>query len=258
MTLELAVTDEGSGDAIVLLHAFPCNRHMWDAQIEALAAAGYRVIAPDLPGFGDSAVSAAAPDLAVVAQLVFDLIDDRALGQVAVAGLSMGGYVAMEMLRQQPGRINALGLVDTKATADPDEARQGRLQLADAVVAAGSSAALLDMMPKLLGETSRAERPPVVEAVTTFINEAHPEAVAWAQRAMAARPDSLADLARFAEPALVAYGVEDVLTPVAEQDSMAGALPDGVVAPIPGVGHLSALEAPAEVSAVLIDLLGRI
>ena len=254
MTPELALTDTGFGPAVVLLHAFPCNRTMWDSQIGALAVAGFRVLAPDLPGFGDSAPSEATPDLAASAQAVFDLIDDRALGQVTLAGLCMGGYVAMEMLRQQPGRIGALGLIDTKSTADDEPARTGRLEIAEKVEAENSTAALSGMIGKLLGDTTRANRPEVVERTKAFIGSASPRAVAWAQRAMAKRPDSAATLAAFDGPALVAYGEEDTLSPPTDQTAMIDALPNVTVHPIAACGHLSALEQPEEVSAALIAL----
>ena len=266
MVYELAVTDSGSstdsassidlgsGTPIVLLHAFPCDRRMWDAQIRSLADSGFRVIAPDLPGFGESPVASGKPRLGVAAQAVFDLLDDRALGNVLLAGLSMGGYVAMEMLRQQPGRISALALVDTKASSDPEPAREQRRSVADAVLAADSSSALLGMLPKLLGETSRSSRPEVVKKVEGFIAEASPEAVAWSQRAMADRPDSLPTLENFGEPSLVLYGQEDTLSPEPDQSLMANALPNAEIHSIPGAGHLSALEQPDQVSEALLRL----
>lgn len=260
MVYELAVTDLGSstdlgaGTPIVLLHAFPCDRRMWHAQIRSLGESGFRVIAPDLPGFGESPLPGGTPSLEVAAQAVFDLLDDRAIGNVMLVGLSMGGYVAMEMLRQQPGRISALALVDTKASSDPEPAREQRRSVADAVLAADSSRALLGMLPKLLGDTTRNDRPEVVEEVEGFIAAASPEAVAWSQRAMAVRPDSLATLKRFSGPSLVLYGQEDTLSPEPDQTAMANALPNAEIQSIPGSGHLSALEQPDQVSAALLRL----
>lgn len=242
------------GAPIVLLHAFPCDRRMWDVQVRSLSDSGFRVIAPDLPGFGESPVPNGAPGLQVAAQAVFDLLDDRALGNVMLAGLSMGGYVAMEMLRHQPGRISALALVDTKASSDPEPAREQRRSVAEAVLAADSSSALLGMLPKLLGDSTRATKPEVVEKVTEFIAAASPEAVAWSQRAMADRPDSRPTLKNFRGPSLVLFGQEDTLSPEPDQTEMADALPNAKIQSIPGSGHLSALEKPDEVSGALLSL----
>ena len=247
-------TDIGAGTPVVLLHAFPCDRRMWDAQVRALGDSGFRVIAPDLPGFGESPLPTGAPGLEVAAQAVFDLLDDRAIGNVMLAGLSMGGYVAMEMLRQQPGRISALALVDTKASSDPEPAQEQRRVIADAVLAADSTSALLAMLPKLLGDTTRNDRPEVVEEVEGFIADASPEAVAWSQRAMADRPESFRALTSYRGPSLVLYGQEDTLSPESDQIEMANALPNAEIRSIPGSGHLSALEQPDEVSEALLHL----
>jgi len=251
------ITETGPGTTVVLLHAFPCDHRMWNVQIDSLCDSGFRVIAPDLPGFGESPVPSGAPGLEVAAQSVFDVLDDRALGNVMLAGLSLGGYVAMEMLRQQPGRISVLALVDTKASSDPEPAREQRRNMAAAVLAEGSSRSLTGMIPKLLGETTRSTRPDVVQAVESFIADASPEAVAWSQRAMAERPDSLPTLAAFHGPSLVLYGQEDTLSPGPDQSVMADALSNAELRSLPGSGHLSALEQPAQVSDALLHLASR-
>lgn len=255
----LYVADEGAGLPVVLLHAYPCDHTMWDPQAAALVSAGYRVVRPDLPGFGRSVLPPDAPrTLTVMADAVFADLDGRGIGTFVLGGLSMGGYVAMQMLRQQPDRIAALALVDTKATGDGQEARAVREQTAQKALAAGSLAPLAEgMLPGLLGDTTRQARPDAVERTVQWINAARAESAAWAMRAMADRPDSLATLAGFAGPAVVIAGAEDVLSPRAEQDLMVQALPDGRFVAIPRCGHLSAVERPEELSAALADFLAE-
>ena len=161
----LYVADEGTGLPVVLLHAYPCDHTMWDPQAAALVGAGYRVVRPDLPGFGDSVLPPDAPhSLTVLADAVLAALDQRDIGTFVLGGLSMGGYVAMQMLRQQPDRIAALALVDTKATPDGPEARAVREQTAQRALSAGSLAPLAEgMLPGLLGGTSRQDRPAAVE-----------------------------------------------------------------------------------------------
>ncbi len=260
MVYELAVSDSGVGTdpalpAVVLLHAFPCDRSMWQAQYAALVEHGFRVLAPDFPGFGASPLAPVEPDLAFAAQAVFDLLDDRAVGSAAVVGLSLGGYLAMEMLRQQPGRVTRLVLVDTKAGVDSVAAQEKRYQVADAVAVQGSSEPIMAMLPKLVGPTTQAERPEVVAHVEGFIRKAKPDAITWAQRAMAARPDSAATLAQFSDPALLIWGDQDDLSLATDQKYMAQALPECQQARIPDSGHLSALECPDAVSSALITFL---
>jgi pimeloyl-ACP methyl ester carboxylesterase len=248
---------------VVLLHAFPFDRHVWDGVVDQLSDAGWDVVVPDLRGFGESAYGEDGPDdepsLSWMARDVLGILDRMGVSAAVFAGISMGGYVAMEIVRQDPARIAGIALVDTKATADSDEARANRHQVADQVLAAGSTEALARaMVPTLLGTTSQEERPEVVAQVKAWIQAADPVAVAWAQRAMAARPDSLADLASLAVPALVVWGVEDGMSPRAEQDLMVDAMRDARLVVVTGSGHLSTVEAPEQVADALVTFLADV
>ena len=248
----MTVTDLGEGPVLVLLHAFPLDHRMWLPVAEQLADRGMRLIVPDLPGFGHEPVPEQEPGLDVMADQVLVALADRGVTDFAVAGLSMGGYVVMELLRQVPERIRAIALVDTKMSADPPEARTGRLVVADRVVAEQSTESLVAaMVPNLLGPTTLAQRPVVEATVAQWIREADPAGVAWAQRAMAARPDSAADLAAFRGSALVLAGIEDAISPPAEQQSMADTIPNAALVLLPGSGHLSAVEDPDAVAHAL-------
>ncbi len=185
---------------VVLLHAFPLDARLWDDVVDAVAGAGWDVVVPDLRGFGESAYGEDGPDdepsLVWMARDVLGILDRVGVNSAVVVGLSLGGYVAMELVRQDASRIAGLALVDTKASADTEEARANRLRVAEQVLEAGSTTALARaMLPGLLGATTLAARPEVVERVRGWIEDADPAGVAWAQRAMAARPDSHDDLA---------------------------------------------------------------
>ena len=245
---------------VVLLHAFPLDKRMWDDVVGPVAEAGWDVVVPDLLGFGESRLDEDdlddAPTLASQARGVLSILDQIGLSNVVVCGLSLGGYVAMELVRQDPARVAGLALVDTKATADTDEARANRLRVAEQVLESRSTDALARaMLPTLLGDTTRAARPEVVERVTGWIREADPVGVAVAQRAMAARPDSLADLASLKVPGLVLWGEEDTLAPRAEQDAMVEAMRDARLVTIPACGHLAAVEAPEATASALVAFL---
>ena len=245
---------------VVLLHAFPLDKRMWDDVVGPIADSGWDVVVPDLLGFGESRLDEDdlddAPTLAAQARGVLSILDQIGLSNVVVCGLSLGGYVAMELVRQDPSRIAGIALVDTKATADTDEARANRLRVAEQVLESRSTDALARaMLPTLLGETTRTSRPEVVERVTGWIREADPVGVAVAQRAMAARPDSLADLASLKVPGLVLWGAEDTLAPRAEQDLMVEAMRDARFVEIPGCGHLAAVEAPEATASALLAFL---
>lgn len=253
----ISVRDEGDGPAVLLLHAFPCDASMWDGQVGPITAAGFRVLVPDLPGFGSSPLPTDPPELDYVAVALAQALDERGIDRFALAGLSLGGYLAMALLRRIPTRVTALMLVDTKAVTDHEPARRNRLAVADRAVSEQSTEFLVEaMLPALLGESSRSDRPQVVRQVKAWIRNAAPQTVAWYQRAMARRPDSLVDLQHFAGPALVVFGEEDtVLSPYPEQLAMVDALPDARLATVGAAGHLSAVEKPEAVASLMVDFL---
>ena len=240
--MTLAYRESGSGPPVVLLHAFPLSAAMWEHQYGPLGGVS-RLITPDLPGFGRSPAAERDPSVDHMADEVKGLLDQLGLDAVVLGGLSMGGYVTMAFLRRHPERVRAIVLADTKAGADTEAARANRERIAEAMLADGDTSALAEeLLPTLLGDTTLQSRPGVVERVRSDICASEPIAVAWAQRAMAARPDSVDTLRKARLPALVIVGEEDVLTPAAEAEAMASVLPHAELVRIPRAGHLSALE----------------
>lgn len=256
--MELAYRESGSGRPLVLLHAFPLSSTMWLEQRDGLSDA-CRVITPDQRGFGGSPLGDDPPSLDAAADDVAELLDRLDLDQVVLGGLSMGGYVAMALLRRHPDRVAALLLADTKASADADAARANRERIAALVESDDSSTVLVDeVLPALLGATTTSTRPLVSGRVRGLVQTAPPAAVAWAQRAMAARPDSFDTLRAFDRPALVIVGQEDVLSPPADAEAMAAALPRGRLVVIPDAGHLTAVETPETFNAQVAGFLAEL
>lgn len=261
MTDPLHLADRGEGPVVVLLHAFPCDSRMWLSQSDALVAAGHRVLVPDLPGFGYSPLLDDEPSLPAVADAVFGFLDAREIRRACVAGVSLGGYVAMAMARTRPELFSGIALCDTKATADTPAARENRERLAQLVEGAPEDTARIleqAVLPGLLGETSRVSRPAVVERVRTWLAAANGDTVAWYQRAMAARPDARDVLGGLQCASLVLWGSEDALSPAEEQALMIGALRDPTQAEISGAGHLANVEQPDVVSAALVEFAARL
>jgi pimeloyl-ACP methyl ester carboxylesterase len=171
-------------------------------------------------------------------------------------GCSMGGYVAMAVLRAAPSRVSGLVLISTKASADTPEAKQNRYAMADRVEQEGVTWIPATMRSVLLGDTTLRDRPTVEATVSSLITSQSSAAVAWAQRAMAARPDSF-DVLRGAEvPALIVRGTEDALIPGEEAVEMAAALGESELVELPGVGHLAPLESPEDIAATVTHWLG--
>lgn len=257
----LYVHEAGDGPALLLLHAFPCNGGMWVPQMEAAARSGWRVLAPDLPGFGASPLPDADPDLDVVVDGILDVLAERDIDRAVVGGSSMGGYLAMGLLRRKPSLVGALVLCGTKANADGEQAKANRETLATRVLAAPDQTASIlqgSVLPNLLGATSHRDRPSAVGQVRRWIGDADAATVAWYQRAMARRPDSLSDLADADIPTLVVWGEEDAMSGRGEQDAMVSAASDARLQVVSGAGHLVTIEEPEVVNDALLSFLETI
>ena len=241
---------------IVLLHALPLSASMWDAPRRVLDRHGCQTIAPDQRGFGGRPLGAEAPSLDVVADDVARLLDERHIDRAVIAGSSMGGYVAMTFLRRHRERVAGLALLASRASADGAEARAVREQFAvliqDDHVRPGLLAATV---PKLIGATARERQPELLSRLIGDAEAAPPAAVAWAQRAIAARPDSFDVLRATEAPAIVIAGNEDELVSLDQAKATASALPLGRLIVIEGAGHLPPLETPNLVADALLGLL---
>ncbi|GAA4508863.1 alpha/beta fold hydrolase [Actinoallomurus oryzae] len=242
--MQLYTRDIGGGTPLVLLHAFPLSSAMWLAQREGLATR-FRVLTPDLRGFGGSSLGGDDPSIDVMADDVAALLDAKNIDRAIVGGLSMGGYVTLAFCRRHPDRVLGAILADTKATEDTPAAREGRIRIAERLEAEGNVSVLLeDLLPRLVGPTTMRSRALVYGRVRGLVQSTPPQAAAWAQRAMAARADSVGALAGFRAPTLVLHGAEDVIMTEDDARTMAEALPNAELITIPGAGHLTAVEQP--------------
>ena len=229
-----------SRDTVLLLHAFPLSSSMWEPQVKALAGR-FRIIAPDYRGLGRSRPAPEVGTMESIAADVITLLRMLGVRQAAVAGCSMGGYVAFELYRRSPGLFRALCLCDTRPTADSTEGRAGRETFARSVLEKGLSWVQEDFVPKVLRPDPD---PAVLERVKEIVAEGTPEGVAAAQRGMALRKDSVPTLARIEVPTLVVFGEQDQLASLADGKAMQAGVKGARLAVIPGAGHLPNMEAP--------------
>jgi pimeloyl-ACP methyl ester carboxylesterase len=247
-TLHYREAGQGS-DVVVLLHAFPLHSGMWDGQLRALAGR-FRVIAPDWRGLGASRPAPEAATMDLLAGDVVALLRALRLRRVAVAGLSMGGYVALELYRRAPGLFRGLALCDTKATPDTEEAKATRETFAKNALSKGSRWVADDFAPKLLKPEAD---PAVMATVRALIESNEPAGVAAAQRGMARRVDSVPTLPRIRCPTVVIFGAEDKITTPADAGRLVQTLRGSRLVTIPGAGHLPNLENPAAFDAALMQ-----
>ncbi len=246
--VSLHYREAGSGNHVVLLlHAFPLHSGMWEPQLAALAPR-FRLIAPDYRGLGRSRPAPDALTMELVAGDVLGLLRVLGVRRACVAGVSMGGYVALELYRRSPELFRGLALCNTKATADGPEAKAARETFAANALSKGLSWVADDFGPKLLRPDPD---PDVLARVKALVAEGTPEGVAAAQRGMGARPDSVPTLARIACPTLVVAGENDRIIPFGEAQLMSQDVKGARLLRMPGAGHLPNLETHAAFSAAL-------
>lgn len=255
--IELAALDAGSGPPVLLVHGFPLDHTMWDAQVEPLSAE-HRVIAPDLRGFGKSGVTEGRVIMEQFADDLAALLDGLGVEEpVVFCGLSMGGYVAWQFWKKYTDRVRALILCDTRAAADAPEAAAARLDMANRVLAEGPEPLVDAMTAKLFADTTHANDPQAVESLRRVMLSTDPRGIAAAARGMAERPDATSILGRIGCPTLVAVGEFDALSTPDEMQSMADAINGARFARIRGAGHMSPMENAESFNAAVLAFLGE-
>ena len=244
----------GDGPPLVLLHPFPVTHEFWMPVAEALATR-YRVVLPDLRGHGDSGIGEGPATMEKHAADIARVMDDAEVGPASLIGVSIGGYALFEFWRKHRGRVAALGLCNTKAQADGPEARAGRLQAANDVLARGTEPFFESLIPRVLAKTTREMRPDLVDGAMRMMRKLSAEDVAQLQRGMAARPDSVETLKTINVPTLLVTGEEDGMTGVNEAELMRRHIPGSQLRVIPKAGHYSAWEQPEETTKLLRQFL---
>lgn len=239
---------------LLFVHGFPLSRGAWQKQIDALRSS-YRVIAPDLRGFGESEAGAGSVLMAQYADDLYVLLQQLKTGPVVVIGHSMGGYVSFAFLRQYPQMVRGLILVGTKAGKDTPEAAAGRRATAEKVQAKGVEVVIEAMAPKMLAADNHDQA--MAKQVRGLMTSAKPAGVIGALLGMAERPDSTVELARISLPTLVITGADDTLIPAAESGKLAQAISSSQLNVIPQAGHLVAFEQADKFNQVLNEWLDR-
>lgn len=249
--IDLRVLVEGEGSPLVFVHGFPLDHSMWRWQVGRFARS-HRVIAPDLRGFGDSDVTDGQVTMEQFADDLAAMLDELHVTQpVILCGLSMGGYIALEFVRKYSNRLSALILCDTRAAADPPEARQKRLEMADEVLREGPSAIADSMIARLFAQKTYRDQPQVVEETRRQILGTPRVGIAAAALGMADRRDLTGLVPEISMPTLVIVGEEDGITPPAEMKEMADSIPESEFLSVTGAGHMAPLEASAAVNSAI-------
>jgi pimeloyl-ACP methyl ester carboxylesterase len=239
---------------LVLIHGFPLGPMMWEPQF-SLAGRGWRIIVPELRGFGAGAGDPPVTSIDDYAADTIDLLDTLHVETAVIAGLSMGGYIAMAMFRHAPRYFLAMVLADTKSPGDSPEAVTGRKAMQQLVRDKGPAATADALLPKLVGDTTRRARPDVIDTLRTLITGNSVESIAGALDALMTRPDSTPTLATIYCPVQIFVGDEDALTPPPLSEQMHRDIAGSELVVIKGAGHMSNLEQPEPFNAALARFL---
>jgi len=242
-------TGHGKDLVVVLIHGWPLNRSIWSVVAPRVAAAGFRVLAPDLLGFGDSPpIDFGRATVEAYADEVATFIEPFKARTLAVAGHSFGGYVALALAERHPNAVAGLGLIASRTTADSETARRGRHDTIENVRSGGTKALLPGLAEKLVGPRGAVEWRP---RATQMIERARPDGVMAGLAAMAARPDRTGVFNSFGGPRLVIHGAEDGLIPISEAARTGPSPPDTRVI-VEGVGHMPMWETPEATADAMI------
>jgi pimeloyl-ACP methyl ester carboxylesterase len=233
--------DVGSGPTVLLVHGFPLDHSMWKYQFEPLAKK-FRVVCPDLPGFGASESGSPPISMRGWADDLSDLLDVLEIETVTFCGLSMGGYIGWQFWKHHRDRLSGLIACDTRAAADSETVARGRRVSAKAVLAHGTKSLAEAMPSKLFSAQSLQQRENDVQMIRTVIARTDREIVAGAQLAMGQRADATEWLDEIEIPTLFIVGEHDGITPPDEMQENANRVIGSQFMQIPDAGHLPPLE----------------
>lgn len=242
--IDITYDDVGEGEVVVLVHGHPFNRSMWAPQLTALSESGYRAIAADLRGYGQTSMVAGTgtTTLDIFAQDIVALLDHLAIEKVAIVGLSMGGQIAMEFARQFPGRLRGLVLAATFPQAETADGIRARNAMADRLLREGMNGYAQEALPRMLAEGSIVRAPATTRSVLDMMRTTPVAGAAAALRGRALRPGYEEVLAQLDMPALVVVGDKDTFTSRQDADLMHRLLRRSRLVWMHDVGHMPNLE----------------
>jgi pimeloyl-ACP methyl ester carboxylesterase len=222
---------------LVLVPGLLCDAQLWRAQVESLAGVAETWI-PD---------HTRSDTMAGVAR---DVLRDAPYEDFALAGLSMGGYISLEIMRQAPQRVRRLALLDTAARADTPEQTKRRQEFIE-FANRGRFLGVTDMLMPLLVYPSRLAETPLADAIKLMARNVGKDGFIRQQKAIMSRADSRPLLAKIACPTLVLCGRQDQLTPLDRHEEMAAGIKGAKLEVIEECGHMSTMERPELVNRAL-------
>jgi pimeloyl-ACP methyl ester carboxylesterase len=255
----VAYDDVGKGeDALLLVHGHPFNRSMWHPQVDRLSSAGWRVLVPDLRGYGQSQVIGGTTPLTTFANDIAALLDNLGIDRVAMGGLSMGGQIVMEFARLFPARLRAIVLAATLPQAESQDGKRRRREMAERLLREGMAGYADEVLPRMVAARNLVALPDVATHVLAMMQATPPEGAAAALLGRAERPGYELTLKSLNVPALIVVGDEDAFTTRTDAECMHELLTGSELLWMKGVGHMPNLERPEKFNRALVNFLNGV
>ena len=245
--IQLAYERHGKGTPLVLLHGYPLDHHLWD-EVVPLLKDTFDLIIPDLRGFGESTTVDTPYTMDDLATDIAGLLGHIGIQKTAIAGHSMGGYVALAFARLYPTRVTGLGLVSSQVLADPSDRKEGRYKSAAEVAEKGIGSVVEAMTTKFTSD------PRLQVFARESMQKQKPAAYIGALKAMAERADSTPLLSTITYPVVIVHGDADVLIPIDRAREVKAAIPRAHLIELSGVGHMPMMAAKEQTADALKHL----
>ena len=255
--IEWHYAERGAGPSLVLLHAFPMDHRLYAGQLADLSRS-YRVICPDLPGFGRTRYDNAPFGVRWQTERVRELLVEIGALPCVIGGCSMGGYITLAFEREFPRDADGLILIDTKAEGDSAEQRHNRDRLIEMVDRHGPAAVADAMISKMLSPATKKARPGLEKQIYDATLENPASTLKNALAALRDRPDRMDFLPSVSDPTLILVGADDQVTPIANAEAMKRGIPHATLTVVPDAGHLSPIENPGAVNEAIGEFVAKV
>ncbi len=253
--IRISYHDSGSGTPILFLHSFGHNKNLWFPQLTHFLEKGFRVLAPDMPGHGDSSFDPARHGVDEIARCYIELLESLGIRRAVLAGISMGGYIALRMWGHRPDLISAMILSNTKAEKDSEEIVARRRAQIENIRRNGLEHFVTTGAPKRLSPVTLERRPWVLDVIKLLNFTVPAEVNAATLEAMARKEDDTKVLSTIDVPVLVTSGSDDTFIPRDSPGKLHAGIRGSRFHEISGTGHVSSLEAPIEYNRVMEQFL---
>jgi 3-oxoadipate enol-lactonase len=242
---------------VIFIHGFPFDKSMWQPQMDYLKNQ-YRVIAYDLRGFGKSTVVKEKASIHSFAEDLIRFMDVLQIEKAIGCGLSMGGYILLNLMPEFQDRFAAIILADTQCNADNEEAKTKRFDNIKHIMAGGMEDYIKGSIEKLCSDETLSSKDNLIEKIRNMMNATSPLVITGTLYALAKRKETCSLLSHIHIPALVLCGKEDKITPVDKSEFLHDNIPDSTLHVINGAGHLSNLEQSDEFNHQLEKFIARV